>query len=185
MQSGKTGENKPITIYDIAKEAQVSPATVSRVLTNSAKVRPEKRDKVLALIAKYNFKPNAMAKGLADTKSKIIGIISADIRNPFYAELFVCCEQAAKEAGYTVMLSNCMSDTAQEEWLLAGETGGCYHPDRRQSGRSSFQYGICGKSKPDHEYHSGGNHGKVRRHQMSHGPYRQYEGHGAFAGSPF
>lgn len=118
MQSDKTGENKPITIYDIAKEAQVSPATVSRVLTNSAKVRPEKRDKVLALIAKYNFKPNAMAKGLADTKSKIIGIIAADIRNPFYAELFVCCEQAAKEAGYTVMLSNCMSDTAQEEWLL-------------------------------------------------------------------
>ena len=48
---------KSITIYDIAKEAGVSPATVSRVLTNSANVRPEKKERVQQLIEKYNFKP--------------------------------------------------------------------------------------------------------------------------------
>ncbi len=67
MQKGSEG--KAITIYDIAKEAGVSPATVSRVLTKNAKVRPEKREKVEALIAKYNFKPNVLAKGLADTRT--------------------------------------------------------------------------------------------------------------------
>ena len=81
MDSRKPNENKVITIYDIAREAGVSVATVSRVLTNSANVRPEKKEKVQLLINKYNFKPNAMARGLSDTKSKVIGIIAADVRN--------------------------------------------------------------------------------------------------------
>ncbi len=99
-------ENKAITIYDIAREAGVSPATVSRVLTNSANVRKEKKEKVQYLIDKYNFKPNALAKSLSDTKSKVIGIVVADVRNPFYAEVFVACEDAARKAGYTVLLCN-------------------------------------------------------------------------------
>jgi len=99
-------ENKAITIYDIAKEAGVSPATVSRVLTNSANVRKEKKEKVQYLIDKYNFKPNALAKSLSDTRSRVIGVIVADVRNPFYAEVFVACEDAARKAGYTVLLCN-------------------------------------------------------------------------------
>jgi len=99
-------ENKAITIYDIAREAGVSPATVSRVLTNSANVRKEKKEKVQYLIDKYSFKPNALAKSLSDTRSRVIGIIVADVRNPFYAEVFVACEDAAREAGYTVLLCN-------------------------------------------------------------------------------
>lgn len=60
MQSQNEHENKVITIYDIAREAGVSAATVSRVLTNSAKVRPEKRERVMQLVKKYNFTPNAL-----------------------------------------------------------------------------------------------------------------------------
>jgi LacI family transcriptional regulator len=116
MQKGSEG--KAITIYDIAKEAGVSPATVSRVLTKNAKVRPEKREKVEALIAKYNFKPNVLAKGLADTRTKTIGVLAADIRNPYYAALFVACEQAAREAGYTVVLYNSLGKTENEVELL-------------------------------------------------------------------
>ena len=84
----KSSESKAITIYDIAKEAGVSPATVSRVLTNNANVSKAKKEKVQGLIAKYNFKPNALAKGLSDTQSKVIGIIAADVRNSYYAEVF-------------------------------------------------------------------------------------------------
>lgn len=69
---------KIITIYDIAKEAGVSTATVSRVLTNSARVSQGKRERIEELIEKYDFKPNAMARGLSETKSKIIGIIAAE-----------------------------------------------------------------------------------------------------------
>lgn len=118
LQIQKGNEGKAITIYDIAKEAGVSASTVSRVLTNNANVRPAKREKVLELIRKYNFKPNALAKGLADTKSKTIGILAADVRNPYYAALFVACEKVAREAGYTVLLCNSLGDHKQEEILL-------------------------------------------------------------------
>lgn len=118
MQSQKIVESKAITIYDIAKEAGVSPSTVSRVLTNSANVRKEKKEKVLTLIEKYNFKPNALAKGLADTKTRTIGVLAADIRNPYYASLFVAIEQAAREAQYTVLLCNSLGETDSEKELL-------------------------------------------------------------------
>ena len=114
----KITESKAITIYDIAKEAGVSPSTVSRVLTNNANVRKEKKEKVLALIEKYNFKPNVLARGLADTKTRTIGILAADVRNPYYASLYVACEQAAKEMGYTVILCNFLSDPMEERRLL-------------------------------------------------------------------
>lgn len=111
-------ENKTITIYDIAREAGVSPATVSRVLTNSANVRSEKKERIQALIEKYHFKPNVMARGLADTKTRTIGILAADIRNPYYAALFVACEKAAREAGYTAVLCNFLEDREAEKNLL-------------------------------------------------------------------
>lgn len=114
MDSGRSVEGKNLTIYDIAKEAGVSAATVSRVLTNNANVRPEKKERILKLIEKYNFKPNAMARGLSDTKSKIIGIIAADVRNPFYSQVFVACEQAARKRGYTVLLCNSLGERELE-----------------------------------------------------------------------
>lgn len=107
-------ENKVITIYDIAKEAGVSPSTVSRVLTNNANVRSDKKEKIQAIIDKYNFKPNALARGLSDTKTKIIGIVTADVRNPFYASVFVAVEEVARKAGYTVLLGNSLGDFQRE-----------------------------------------------------------------------
>lgn len=114
MEVEKSVEGKNITIYDIAKEAGVSAATVSRVLTSNANVRPEKKERIQKLIEKYNFKPNAMARGLSDTRSKIIGIIAADVRNPFYAQVFVACEMAARKLGYTVLLCNSLGEREQE-----------------------------------------------------------------------
>ncbi len=118
MDVGKKTGGKSITIYDIAKEAGVSPATVSRVLTNSARVRPEKKQKIQELIEKYNFTPNAMARGLSDTRSRVIGIIAADVRNPFYSEVFVACELAARRLGYTVLLCNSLGEAGLERQQL-------------------------------------------------------------------
>ncbi len=112
------GENRTITIYDIAKEAGVSPATVSRVLTNNANVRSEKKEKILALIEKYDFEPNTLARGLAETKTQTIGILSADIRNPYYASMFIACEQAARAVGYTAVLCNFLGEKESEMKLL-------------------------------------------------------------------
>lgn len=118
MDEGKVASGKTITIYDIAKEAGVSAATVSRVLTNSANVRPEKKKKINKLIEKYNFTPNAMARGLSDTRSKVIGIIVADVRNPFYSQMFVACELAARKRGYAVLLCNSLREAQLEKAQL-------------------------------------------------------------------
>lgn len=118
MEEQKQKEDKPVTIYDIAREAGVSASTVSRVLTNKVKVSSQKRDMICKIMEKYDFKPNALARSLADTKSNTIGIITADVRNPFYAQIFVACEVAARRAGYIVLLCNSLGETEQEEQLL-------------------------------------------------------------------
>ena len=99
-----------ITIYDIAKEAHVSPATVSRVLTGNAKVRPEKREAILSIIEKYNYHPNALARGLINKASKTIGFIVPDITNPFFAATFLEAEKHALSLEYTLILCNSMND---------------------------------------------------------------------------
>lgn len=99
-----------ITIYDIAKEANVSPATVSRVLTGSAKVNEVKKAAILELINKYNFRPNALARGLIYKASKSIGFILPDITNPFFAATFLEAEKHALGLGYTMVLCNSMND---------------------------------------------------------------------------
>lgn len=106
--------NKTITIYDIAKEAGVSPATVSRVLTKNAKVSEAKKDKIMALIEKYNFRPNLMARRLSDSKTMTIGVLTADIRNPYYAALFIECEKRAIEKGYSLLLYNSLNQNVLE-----------------------------------------------------------------------
>ena len=69
---------KELNIYKIATEAGVSPATVSRVLTNNARVSEEKRKKVEEVIRKYDYRPNALARGLTNTKTKLIGILASE-----------------------------------------------------------------------------------------------------------
>lgn len=79
---------KQITIYDIAREAGVSASTVSRILTNSAGVKPDKRQRVMELVEKYHFRPNAMAKGLSESRSKLIGMLCPDVCNPYFSSVY-------------------------------------------------------------------------------------------------
>ena len=107
-------EKETVSIYTIAKEAGVSPATVSRVLNGSARVSEEKRARVQALIEKYSFTPNALARGLSSVETKVIGLMVSDIRNPFYATMVVECEKAASEKGYLMMLCNSLGSNEME-----------------------------------------------------------------------
>lgn len=67
-----------MTIYDISKKAGVSIATVSRVLNGSDKVRPATRKKVMDIIEKYDYTPNAFARGMGLHSVQTIGILCAD-----------------------------------------------------------------------------------------------------------
>nr|WP_296441105.1 LacI family DNA-binding transcriptional regulator [uncultured Acetatifactor sp.] len=106
MPNKTNSEGRPVTIYDIAKEAGVSASTVSRALNDSSRVSRETKRRIIELAEKYNFRPNALAQGLAEARSRLIGIVVADIRNPYYAELFFYCEKVAQEAGYIVVVFN-------------------------------------------------------------------------------
>jgi len=110
---------KHITIYDIAREAQVSPATVSRILNGSGTVREEKRMRVQELIEKYNFHPNAMARALSDAQTRVIGMMLADVGNPYYNSLFTACVNAAYQRGYATMMFNTLSRAELEDAAMA------------------------------------------------------------------
>ncbi len=101
--------DKDITIYDIATEAGVSPATVSRVINESGYVGLATQKKVEAVIAKYNFKPSAIAKGLINKHTHTIGMLVPDIRNAYYSTIFVAFEVEAAKFGYNVMLCNSLN----------------------------------------------------------------------------
>ena len=99
-------KNENITIYDIAAEAGVSSATVSRVLNGSGYVGEATRKKVEEIVAKYNFKPNVMAAGLKTQQTKVIGMLVPDIRNAYYSTIFVAIEEEAAKYDYNVILCN-------------------------------------------------------------------------------
>lgn len=109
---------KNITIYDIANEAGVSPATVSRVINASAGVSPEKAKKIKEIIEKYQFRPNAIASGLKTKSSKNIGFLVPYITNPFYASHFHEMQLKAKENDYMVFLCNTEDDRSVESKAL-------------------------------------------------------------------
>lgn len=109
-----------ITIEDIAKEAGVSIATVSRVMNNTKAVSDELRDRVNAVIEKNQFKPNSLARGLATNKTQSIGIIIPDISNPVFATLVKGANEICHKKGYTLMVSESLGERDREEELLLG-----------------------------------------------------------------
>lgn len=106
------------TVYDIAKEAGVSPATVSRVLTGNGPVKDKTRDRVTEVLKTYQFRPSSVARSLRARRSKTIGFILPDITNPYYSQLFLEVEVLAMEKGYSVMLCNSHSDYTRESQML-------------------------------------------------------------------
>lgn len=99
-----------ITIYDIAEEANVSIATVSRVLTGSAPVNKETLEKVKVVLEKYNFQPNLAARNLTKHPSMMIGVVLPDITHPFFSTIFAALQQSALQADYSLLLYNAMNN---------------------------------------------------------------------------
>ncbi|OCT15728.1 LacI family transcriptional regulator [Paenibacillus pectinilyticus] len=107
-----------ITVYDIAREANVSVATVSRVLNDTAPVRASTRQKIIAIIEKHKFQPNALARSLVNKKTGMIGVLFPDSSNMFFPEVFGGAEKAAQKLGYTLFLCNTFSNSRRESEYL-------------------------------------------------------------------
>jgi LacI family transcriptional regulator len=106
------------TIYDVAKRAGTSVATVSAVVNNSAYVSPELRGRVETAITELDYNPNLVARSLAKKKTFTIGMLIPDIANPFFPEVVRGAEDKAKEAGYTILLGNSDNRSDMEETYL-------------------------------------------------------------------
>ena len=107
-----------VTIYDVAREANVSMATVSRVVNGNQNVKPATRKKVLEVIERLEYRPNAVARGLASKKTTSVGVIIPDISNNLYAELARGIEDIATMYRYNIILSNSDQNEAKELELL-------------------------------------------------------------------
>lgn len=102
------------TIRDVAARAAVSAATVSRVLNGRVDVAPDLRDRVLDAVAELSYRPNVAARSLRTRATTVLGLIISDITNPFFTSMVRGVEDAAQQAGYSVVLANTDEDLAKE-----------------------------------------------------------------------
>jgi LacI family transcriptional regulator len=107
-----------VTIYDVAREANVSMATVSRVVNGNPNVKPVTRKKVLDVIERLGYRPNAVARGLASKKTTTVGVIIPDISSMFFAELARGIEDIATMYKYNIILSSSDQNKDKELHLL-------------------------------------------------------------------
>ncbi|WP_251861722.1 LacI family DNA-binding transcriptional regulator [Clostridium sp. Marseille-Q2269] len=96
-----------ITIKDVAKEANVSPSTVSRVLSNHPRISDETKEKVYKIIEKLKYKPNAIARGLVNNKTRILGVVLPEeaenlLSNPFFIQAMKGISSYAEKKEYYI-----------------------------------------------------------------------------------
>lgn len=94
------------TIYDIARQANVSAMTVSRVINNTGRVSEKTRIKVKQVMEEMQYIPNSVARCLVTQESKILSLLITDITNPFFTTMARGAEDAAMHHGYRLMFGN-------------------------------------------------------------------------------
>lgn len=104
-----------ITIYDVAKEAGVSPATVSRVLNKNSSVKAETKKRVEEACYRLKYVPNSNASSLKRKTTKTLSLVIPDIQNPFFVSVLKGFEDKASEHGYTTIFCNTDETYEKEE----------------------------------------------------------------------
>lgn len=106
------------TIKDVAKEAKVSVATVSRVLNDKETVKPETQEKVLKAIEKLNFEPNLLARNFRKNETRVVLIVAPNITNPYYAHILTGIGDTAGTLGYSALIYNTSGKPEKEKEAL-------------------------------------------------------------------
>lgn len=149
-----------VTIYDVAREAKVSMATVSRVLNGNPNVKPETRKKVKDVIERLDYRPNAVARGLASKKTTTVGVIIPDISNLYYSSLARGLDDIAEMYNYQTIITNTDNDPEKERDAFLGLVskqvdgivflGGALNEETLNDIKSShLPVVICGTSEKD------------------------------------
>lgn len=113
---GKGGIRVPneVNIYEIAREAGVSIATVSRVINNSSSVSEKKRRQVMEVVNRHNYVPSSAAKMLSTSSSNLVGVVIPDINNPFFAQVLQGINQESDNHHCHIFLCH-TDETAERE----------------------------------------------------------------------
>ncbi len=109
---------RPITILDVAAEADVSKSTVSLVLQGSELIRKETADRVREAVLKLGYVYNRRAGELRGRTSKTIGVVINDLMNPFFAEVLVGLERKLVDAGYIVFMAHTSESLERQQQVL-------------------------------------------------------------------
>jgi DNA-binding LacI/PurR family transcriptional regulator len=112
----------PATIKDLARELKLSPSTISRALRDHPDISPKTKKRVVSLADKLDYHPNSIAQSLQTKRTKTIGVIVPEIKQPFFASVINGIEELAYAAGYTIIV--CQSnETADREVLVTRSLG--------------------------------------------------------------
>lgn len=158
-------EKQTITIYDVAREAAVSMATVSRVVNGNPNVKPATRKKVLEVIDRLDYRPNAVARGLASKKTTTVGVIIPDVTNVYFSSLARGIDDVAAMYKYNIILANSDGNEQKEiqmlNTLLAKQVDGIIFMGnnltdelRTQFARSKTPIVLAGSVDPKEEVES-------------------------------
>ena len=116
------------TIYDIAKELNISKSTVSRALTNHPQVKAETRKAVLELAEKLDYQRNMLSINLISRKSNLIGIIVPEFETSFFPQVVIGAQELASKYGYNVIVSQSNekfeTEVANTKVMLASQVDG-------------------------------------------------------------
>lgn len=121
MKSKKPGK---VTIVDVAKEAQVSHATVSRVLNNIGYIKETTRERVLAAVDKLGYIRNPQARSLTGAPTRLVGLLIADFRGSYIAELADHITRELHNADYDIAIFPTSSAEERERSLIERTTTG-------------------------------------------------------------
>lgn len=113
-----TARRRDARIFDVARSAGVSIATVSRVANGAAGVHQRTESRVRAAMERLGYRPHALARGLAARRSRTIGLLITDILSPYIPEIIRGAQESAEAAGYVVLLGDASVHAASEDLLV-------------------------------------------------------------------
>ena len=105
---------KTTTLADVARLAEVSAQTVSRVVNGRGEASEATCKRILDAVEQLGYRPNGIARGLRSRQTRTIGVLVPDIANPFFPEIVGGIETEATAAGYTILLCNVGENGARE-----------------------------------------------------------------------
>ena len=109
---------RPVTIYDVAREAGVAASTVSRAFSRPGRVNAATAERIREAAGRLGYRTNPLARALVTTRTHMLALAVPDVTNPVFTEVIRGAQAAAEDAGYTVLLADAQESAVRERAAL-------------------------------------------------------------------